>query len=128
MPHMSYASWKAEADAYYASDQWKKLRQRALRRFRNSCAVCNRDGNETTLEAHHRTYQRFGQEDLQDLTVLCHSCHRTFHDSGRLSRKPPWVANPPTHDDLVIDSENSSTLSWEEAKRLNLEQPDPRAV
>lgn len=46
----------------------------------------NRSGNETTLQAHHRTYENRGQEQPGDLTVLCRDCHSTFHKNGRLAR------------------------------------------
>lgn len=36
------------------------------------------------LDVHHRTYERLGQEQEYDLTVLCHRCHSLFHSVGRI--------------------------------------------
>jgi predicted HNH restriction endonuclease len=34
------------------------------------------------LDVHHNTYENYGDERSQDLTVLCGECHGMFH--GRL--------------------------------------------
>jgi len=47
------------------------------------CQVCNSpDG----LEAHHRTYERLGDELPGDLTCLCRKCHQIFTEHGQLHR------------------------------------------
>ena len=63
------------ADDYYQSEEWKKLRRKVLARDK-SCVLC---GNEYALAVHHKTYERFGHEKLEDLSVLCGHCHRRFH-------------------------------------------------
>jgi hypothetical protein len=45
------------------------------------CQVCNRGLG--TLDVHHRTYERRGQELDEDLTVLCRACHGIFHEQRR---------------------------------------------
>jgi 5-methylcytosine-specific restriction endonuclease McrA len=55
--------------------------------------VCNAT---TSLDVHHRTYERFGHEDVDDLTVLCRTCHDLFH--ARLPKRakaPRTVARIP---------------------------------
>lgn len=68
---------KAEYSAYLQSEAWKSKRRIAIDRAGGRCQLCNADG--CILEVHHRTYERFGNEDLGDLTVLCGDCHRAFH-------------------------------------------------
>lgn len=83
--------WRVNADRwrdapyqeYLASEQWAKRRGQALARAGNRCQVCNAtDG----LQVHHRTYERRGDEDPEDLTVLCAECHKLFHDNRELQK------------------------------------------
>lgn len=66
---------------YIQSDGWKVRRLRALALAENRCQVCN---SPNRPEVHHRTYERLGHERDMDLTVLCHDCHKLFHDDGRM--------------------------------------------
>ena len=66
---------------YIKSDGWKIRRLRALALAENRCQVCN---SPNRPEVHHRTYERLGHERDMDLTVLCHDCHKLFHDDGRM--------------------------------------------
>jgi len=62
---------------YLLSDEWKKLREQAVQRAGHKCQMCNRDGE---LHVHHRTYQTFNTDSvINDLIVLCASCHERFH-------------------------------------------------
>jgi hypothetical protein len=70
-------------DVYLRSDHWRDTRLAALERAEHRCQVCNRDG---TLDVHHRTYERIGEERPADLTVLCRSCHNLFHEHRGLPK------------------------------------------
>ena len=71
------------------SDTWNELRDLALDRFNNRCAICNTDQH---VDVHHRTYERYGgDERLDDLTALCRGCHELFSRLGRLAGGT-WVA------------------------------------
>ena|SRR5271167_3798758 len=61
---------------YLRTPEWEARRQQVLERDGHRCRVCN--GTEQ-LNVHHRTYERRGDEDLNDLTTLCRSCHEYFH-------------------------------------------------
>jgi hypothetical protein len=61
---------------YLQSDVWKRTRELALEYYGNACCVCN---SRTSLDVHHRTYERLGHERLTDLAVLCRDHHATFH-------------------------------------------------
>lgn len=53
----------------------------AIRKAGERCQLCNRGGE---LHVHHRTYERFGAEMEDDLTVLCAGCHDLYHRAGRI--------------------------------------------
>lgn len=67
---------------YLKSPAWKTKREEKFKLVGRRCQVCNRAYR---LEVHHRTYERIGNEDLNDLTVLCSTCHHIFHKNGRLN-------------------------------------------
>ncbi len=51
--------------------RWGKIRAAALPRDAG-CRLC---GATAGLEVHHRSYRRWGREELADVTVLCRGCH-----------------------------------------------------
>ncbi|MCA0455664.1 MAG: HNH endonuclease [Chloroflexi bacterium] len=65
---------------YLKSAHWQRIRKRALI-IDSKCALCNSDKN---IQIHHRTYEHFGYEMMEDLTVLCADCHHIFHMMKRL--------------------------------------------
>ena len=68
--------------AYLETDAWQERREAALNRACHRCQVCN---SGRSLDVHHRTYARLGQELEADLTVLCRGCHDLFHKHGKLA-------------------------------------------
>lgn len=62
--------------AYLMSKDWERLRNQKLSAVGSTCQICNSPDN---LHIHHRTYKRIYNERLNDLTVLCGSCHLLFH-------------------------------------------------
>ena len=67
--------------AYIRSKEWKKKAEAAKVRAGNRCQLCNRPCSEVQLEAHHRTYERLGNELPGDITVLCRDCHQAHEES-----------------------------------------------
>jgi len=65
---------------YIASPAWKARADHARQRAGQRCQLCNKKGQ---LHVHHRTYERLGRELDGDLIVLCASCHKHFHSTGR---------------------------------------------
>ena len=70
---------------YIASPEWRSRRQVALRRAGYRCQVCN---SPDQLQVHHRTYERFGAEMEDDLTVLCLDCHELYEKAKRVPERP----------------------------------------
>jgi hypothetical protein len=62
---------------YLQTEHWQMLRKSALRRSGYSCELCS---SRSSLNVHHKTYERRGREYASDLTVLCYNCHAKFHD------------------------------------------------
>ncbi len=63
-------------EEYLQTPEWMERRALMIERAGNRCQVCN-SGED--LNVHHRTYERRGNEDPGDLTVLCQQCHAWFH-------------------------------------------------
>jgi hypothetical protein len=66
---------------YLETPEWFTVRMTALAVAGGRCEVCN---TEAPLDVHHRTYDRLGEEVLEDLSVLCRECHERFHAHGQL--------------------------------------------
>lgn len=61
---------------YLQSPLWKKVREKAIKHYGQICARCGEFGN----DVHHLTYERSGgNELLEDLQVVCRSCHDAIH-------------------------------------------------
>jgi hypothetical protein len=71
-------------EEYLESDEWQQLRGIALERAGRRCQVCNASG--VILDAHHRTYENLGCENIDDVIILCRDCRRLFHEHGKLAR------------------------------------------
>jgi 5-methylcytosine-specific restriction endonuclease McrA len=66
---------------YLQTPHWIKLRDEHLKRSKYRCQICNKSGK---LNVHHRTYERKGEEDYNDLVTLCEDCHILFHNQGKI--------------------------------------------
>lgn len=67
---------------YLQTPEWHTVRLECLKAASYKCQVCN--GGNTSLDVHHRTYERRGQELPSDTIVLCRRCHAMFH--GKLAK------------------------------------------
>jgi hypothetical protein len=70
-------------DQYLQTEHWKELSEKVKDRAGRKCQVCNSRNN---LNAHHRTYERLGEEHDDDLICLCSSCHELFSKNGRIEK------------------------------------------
>lgn len=67
---------------YLLTPEWKAKANAAKERAGHRCQLCNAEGNNGFLHAHHRTYERLGEELPEDIIVLCKDCHAKFHDKA----------------------------------------------
>lgn len=61
---------------HLASVDWQAIRADVLQRAGYRCKQC---GSPYGLQVHHRTYERLGREQPDDLICLCRDCHRRAH-------------------------------------------------
>jgi hypothetical protein len=61
---------------YLKTPEWDERRKTAYSRAQFRCQVCNQS---VPLHAQHRTYERRGNEEPDDLVALCERCHMLFH-------------------------------------------------
>jgi 5-methylcytosine-specific restriction endonuclease McrA len=69
---------RKEYQRYMQSVHWYGLRKQLFQIQGHECGACGKDDN--TLEGHHLVYRaRLIDGVVEDLMVLCQSCHRTVH-------------------------------------------------
>jgi len=108
---------------YLQTDEWKEKREQALDRDSYRCRLCNTDKN---LHVHHRTYQRRGNEDLDDLTTLCNECHEAFHERKYQEVLMSQTYVRPSRMNLSdLDANKRARMKWEDyTLGLLLHDPD----
>jgi len=62
---------------YLHSSAWNNKRSYVFRKKGRHCARCRRSKH--SLQVHHLTYERVGNERLSDLQPLCYKCHQDAH-------------------------------------------------
>jgi hypothetical protein len=79
----------SQLSSYYldclASPEWAEKRELVRDRCRGRCERCR---VRRMREAHHKTYVRLGDEQLDDLQGLCRPCHRFSHGCRRRDPAP----------------------------------------
>lgn len=67
---------------YMQTQTWKLKRERALIRSNFKCELCGFDAS----EVHHLTYERLGDESVDDLQALCFKCHWEAHQLPKIGK------------------------------------------
>src|SRR6266581_4708000 len=89
----------ADKAAYMKTAKWKKKRKAKLDQAGRRCEQC---GSVTGgMDVHHKTYDRLGNERLEDLVVLCVRCHE-IEDEHRAAEAKKRSAN--ALDDAIFES------------------------
>ena len=65
---------------YLGTAVWDEKRKEKLKEAEYKCQLCSK--KDIKLHVHHNTYERIGNEDMNDLIVLCEDCHKKFHNIG----------------------------------------------
>lgn len=58
---------------YLQTKEWKAFRLFALKNANNKCEFCDSTEN---LAIHHKHYETLGNEEFEDVEVLCRRCHQ----------------------------------------------------
>lgn len=66
-------------------EYWKALKAQAVLRFNGMCGTCPSPG----VDLHHRHYDNFGNESIEDVIFLCRDCHRKVSESIWARRERP---------------------------------------
>jgi len=61
--------------SYYDSEGWQEKRERIIERDDGLCVMCGEEGH----IVHHKTYDRFENEEDNDIELLCEDCHKSVH-------------------------------------------------
>lgn len=88
---------------YLNSTHWKKKRQEVFEAKGKFCNACQSIEN---LQVHHLTYANLNNEKLEDLEVLCDSCHEKRHEEALYTQiySESWSSL------INISKENNKTL------------------
>lgn len=73
---------------YMVSQRWKRKRRKAIKFYGSKCQQCGASGK---LYVHHKNYKHLGNEQMEDLEVLCLFCHEDRHADKVLSSDPMSV-------------------------------------
>lgn len=63
---------------YLNSEHWLEFARIVREFWGNKCVMCNKSAK----DVHHRTYERLGNERLQDVVLLCRDCHDKHHEKS----------------------------------------------
>ena len=95
---------------YLYTKHWRAKRLLAIAIHGDKCEHCG----EPFHAVHHCTYVRRGEEDLNDLLILCKSCHFSIHYKWRTLKKKNFMMYSPRIRDLTmlkIEKKKKSRLS-----------------
>lgn len=82
---------KTEYLAYLKSPRWQQMRRTLARSASAQCFCCERiPRSGWSLDLHHLTYERLGNELPTDVVPLCRSCHDIVHEMQK-PNEPPEV-------------------------------------
>lgn len=72
-------------EKYLQSQDWHKLKSKRLKLASNQCEVKN-CLNTKNLDLHHIDYHSLGNEDINDVRIVCRKCHDDIHEMYGYSR------------------------------------------
>lgn len=90
LPEYDQFMTRDEKKAYLSSDKWATKRRIVLYRDGHQCQRC---GETSSLECHHISYERLGDEELHQLVTVCRFCHQEIHDRLGYDRTTQYPIN-----------------------------------
>jgi 5-methylcytosine-specific restriction endonuclease McrA len=105
---------RKEYQAYIKSDKWKEIRNFMLAKFNYTCQVCFTKFSRRDLHVHHKHYRNFGNEQIEDLELMCEPCHmKHHHKTDKVEKKAVKKKI-----EKIIERESKPKLSIEEKREL----------
>lgn len=94
--------------AYLQSDHWHEFRKCVLETKGRKCEDCGVTEG-VVFDVHHLSYENLGDERLEDVIVLCHSCHMARHPEKNI------IKNKCKHQNLIKSWSKGYTMEfyWE---------------
>ena len=77
---------------YLQTRHWAITKAKSISNAHYACDKC---GSQSGLHVHHVSYDRIGEEELDDLRVLCNSCHKKEHKHSIEKSYHPWRNGKP---------------------------------
>ncbi len=74
-------------DEYINSAAWKRKRLARLEVSGYKCENCGISKFSARLEVHHKSYDNFGHESIEELIVLCPECHADADEQREIERE-----------------------------------------
>lgn len=68
--------WRVFYREHLNSPFWQNIRSQVVTRYNGRCCRCGDVGT----DVHHLTYENVGNENLEDLILLCRKCHQSEHN------------------------------------------------
>ena len=75
-------------NCYLKSNHWQRVKAALHRRY-IECGICKSKKN---LNIHHVDYSKRGHEEIEDLVVLCQSCHFKAHKDPLFIEGALWLS------------------------------------
>ena len=107
---------KLSFEKYYHTEHWKKLHAEIVQRDNYTCQKCGKQylTHISFLNVHHLTYERRGEELLEDLITLCYKCHAHVHGKDPQLFIPRKFRRYPKSDDelgpLIVTCPNGHEI------------------
>lgn len=76
MNGLTNKQYRARYVNYLRTPYWAAKRQAAIACYGGACSKC---GSRNRLEVRHLRYDNLGHEPMEDLALLCNSCHADLH-------------------------------------------------
>jgi hypothetical protein len=85
-PFVAHVQWLRSLpyDMYLQTRHWSRMTNQSHVFWGSRCALCN---SFTSLQGHHRTYDRVGYELFTDVVSLCDECHELFSNHRELAKR-----------------------------------------
>jgi hypothetical protein len=102
---------------YLETDHWKLLRMKVFADRKGICEICGLH-MVRGFQAHHKTYERVGHENIEDLMLLCNRCHRNQHPEKQEEKEKSEPL--PTSKSVLIRmiTGNCNNLTNEQLKKV----------
>jgi hypothetical protein len=102
---------------YLNSGPWKQFKSL----YKSSglslnCNICNKH-HDATFNFHHKTYERFGCEELSDVVPVCGKCHGAIHKFCVRSGFSIWEATEKLKEARAISFDAFNELLYEPRKQ-----------